>query len=76
MKLSIGEKMSSLNHAFDVIEELSTDERFAIYDFLRSKLSKRLEDILIAEYQHTYNQFEAGKIKPETVEEMFGRLGI
>jgi hypothetical protein len=68
--------MSSLNHALDVIEDLSTDEKFAIYDFLRGKLSERLEDILISEYQHTQKQFESGKIKPETVEEMFGRLGI
>jgi len=68
--------MSSLNHALDVIEELSTDEKFAIYDFLRSKLSERLEDILISEYQHTQNQFLSGKIKPESVDEMFGRLGI
>jgi hypothetical protein len=68
--------MSSLNHALDVIEELSTDEKFAIYDFLRSKLSERLEDILISEYQHTMEHFTSGKIKSETVDEMFDRLGI
>ena len=68
--------MSTLNDAFDLIEDLSFDERFAIYDFLRNKLSRRLEEIYIAEYKHIQKQFAEGKVEPETVEDMFDRLGI
>lgn len=54
--------MSSLNHAFVVIEELSTEERF--------------EDIIITEHKHSQDLYKAGKIQAETVDEMFERLDI
>jgi len=73
---NIGRLMSTLNDVFDLIEDLSFDEKFAIYDFLRNKLSSRLEEIYIAEYKHVQKQFAEGKVEPETVEDMFDRLGI
>lgn len=68
--------MKTLNQALEVIDELSINDRLTLFDLLKSMINSNEVEELLNEQNQTLTQFENGSKKLETVEEMFGRLGL